>query len=52
MDRLPNWVKWLIIAGTVAVLAVVALWLNDYVQRVEQPAPDAGMFAVSESRPE
>ncbi|MBQ7858844.1 MAG: hypothetical protein IJ347_01745 [Faecalibacterium sp.] len=47
MSNLPNWAKWLILAGAVVLLAVGALWLNDYVARVPQPAPDAGLFAAS-----
>lgn len=47
MNNLPNWAKWLIIIAAVAVLAAVAFWLNDYVTRVEQPAPDQGLFSAS-----
>lgn len=39
-DKLPNWLKWVIVIGTMALLAVVMLALNDRVSRVEMPAPD------------
>ena len=47
MEKLPNWLKWVILLAAVAGIALTALWLNDYVSRVEQLPPDAGLFGAS-----
>lgn len=39
-DKLPNWLKWIIVIGTMVLLAVIMLALNDRVSRVEMPPPD------------
>ena len=50
MEKLPNWLKWIILLAGVAAIGAVAFWLNDYVSRVEQLPPDPGLFgAVSSS---
>lgn len=40
MKKLPNFVKWLIIIGTLALLAIIAFAVNDRASRVDMPAPD------------
>ncbi len=40
MDRLPNWLKWLIVAAAFVVLAVMVLAVDRRASRVEMPAPD------------
>lgn len=40
MNKLPNFVKWLIIIGTLALLAAIAFAVNDRASRVDMPAPD------------
>lgn len=52
MEKLPNWLKWIILLAGVAAIALTALWLDDYVSRVEQLPPDAGLFASSQSAAE
>lgn len=42
MEKLPGWAKWLILLAGVAGIAAAALWLNDYVSRVDQLAPNNG----------
>lgn len=40
MNKLPNFIKWLIIIGTLALLAAIAFAMNDRASRVDMPAPD------------
>lgn len=40
MDRLPNWLKWLVVALVFAVLAVMVLAVDRRASRVDMPAPD------------
>ena len=49
MEKLPNWLKWLILLAGVAGIGVGAFWLNDFVTRVEQLPPNPGLFALDSS---
>ena len=40
MDRIPNWLKWLIVAAAFVVLAVMVLAVDRRAARVEMPPPD------------
>ncbi len=40
MKKLPNAVKWLIILGALALMALLAFAVNDRASRVEMPMPD------------
>lgn len=40
MDRLPNWLKWLVVALVFAVLAVMVLAVDRRASRVDMPEPD------------
>ena len=40
MKKLPNAVKWLIVAVTLALFAAMAFAVNDRASRVEMPPPD------------
>ena len=40
MDRIPNWLKWLIVAAAFVVLAVMVLAVDRRASRVEMPPPD------------
>ena len=40
MKKLPNAVKWLIIAVALALFAALAFAVNDRASRVEMPLPD------------
>ena len=40
MKKLPNFVKWLIIAVVLAAMAVMMVAVNDRASRVEMPMPD------------
>ena len=40
MDRIPNWLKWLIVAAAFVVLAVMMLAVDRRASRVEMPPPD------------
>lgn len=40
MKKLPNFVKWLIIAAVLAGMVFMMLAVNDRASRVEMPAPD------------
>ena len=40
MKKLPDFVKWLIIAVVLAAMAFLMLAVNDRASRVEMPAPD------------
>lgn len=40
MKKIPNFVKWLIIAAVLAAMAALAFAVNDRASRVEMPAPD------------
>ena len=40
MKKLPNAVKWLIIAVALALFAALAFAVNDRASRVEMPMPD------------
>ena len=37
MDRIPNWLKWLIVAAAFVVLAVMVLAVDRRASRVEMP---------------
>lgn len=52
MKNLPNFVKWLIIAAVLAVMAAIAFAVNDRASRVEMPAPDNtfGIYRTAESQ--
>ena len=39
MDRLPNWLKWLVVAVVFAVLAVMVLAVDRRAPRVDTPDP-------------
>ena len=45
MDRIPNWLKWLIVAAAFVVLAVVVLAVARRPSRVEMPPPH-NTFAI------
>lgn len=40
MKKLPNFVKWLIIAVVLAAMAAMMVAVNDRASRVEMPMPD------------
>lgn len=40
MKKLPDIVKWIIIAAALAVMAALAFVVNDRASRVEMPPPD------------
>ena len=40
MDRLPNWLKWLVVALVFAVLAVMVLAVDRRASRVDMPDPE------------
>lgn len=40
MKKLPNFVKWLIIAVVLAAMAAMVVAVNDRASRVEMPMPD------------
>lgn len=40
MKKLPSFVKWLIVAAVLAVMAWTLWAVNDRASRVEMPAPD------------
>lgn len=40
MKKLPNFVKWLIVAAALAAMAWMMYAVNDRASRVEMPAPD------------
>lgn len=47
-DKLPDWLKWVIVIGTMILLAIIMLALNERVSRVDMPAPDTA-FGVSQT---
>lgn len=51
MKKLPNFVKWLIIAVVLAAMAAMMVVVNDRASRVEMPAPDNtfGIYHTAES---
>ena len=51
MKKLPNFVKWLIIAVVLAAMAAMVVAVNDRASRVEMPAPDNtfGIYHTAES---
>ena len=53
MNKLPNFVKWLIILGVLAALGVMMWAVNDRASRVEMPAPDNsfGIYRTADSQP-
>ena len=40
MDRLPNWLKWLVVVLACAVMGALMLAVNDRAARVDMPEPD------------
>ena len=40
MNRMPNWLKWLVILFVFVILAVLMLAVNDRASRVDMPEPD------------
>ena len=51
MKKLPDIVKWLIIAAVLVAMAVMAFAVNDRASRVEMPAPDDtfGLYHITSS---
>ena len=51
MKKLPNFVKWLIIAVVLAAMAAMKVAVHDRASRVEMPAPDNtfGIYHTAES---
>ena len=51
MDRLPNWLKWLVVAVVFAVLAVMVLAVDRRASRVDMPEPDttSGIYPDADS---
>ena len=43
MKKLPNFVKWLIIAVVLAAMAAMMVAVNDRASRVEMPMPDTSL---------
>ena len=50
MKKLPNAVKWLIIAVALALFAALAFAVNDRASRVEMPMPD-NSFGIYRTTP-
>ncbi len=40
MKKLPDWIKWLIIAGVLAAMGAMLFAVNDRASRVKMPEPD------------
>ncbi len=40
MKKLPDWIKWLIIAGVLAAMAAMMFAVNDRASKVKMPEPD------------
>lgn len=51
MNRMPNWLKWLVILFVFVVLAVLMLAVNDRASRVDMPEPDT-TFGIYKSASE
>lgn len=51
MKKLPDFVKWGIVLGALALLAALAFAVNDRASRVEMPPPDNtfGIYRTAES---
>ena len=51
MKKLPNFVKWLIIAVVLAAMAAMVVAVNDRASRVEMPGPDNtfGIYHTADS---
>ena len=50
MKKLPNFLKWLIIVGVLAVMGWIMVAVNDRASRVEMPPPD-NSFGVYRTAP-
>ncbi len=53
MKKLPDFVKWLIIAGVLAAMAAMMLAVNDRASKVKMPEPDNsfGIYHSAGSQP-
>lgn len=40
MKNLPDWIKWLIIAGALAAMGAMLFAVNDRASKVKMPEPD------------
>ena len=40
MKKLPDWIKWLIIAGVLAAMGAMLFAVNDRASKVKMPEPD------------
>lgn len=51
MKKLPDFVKWLVIAAVLAAMAALAFAVNDRASRVKMPAPDDtfGIYHITSS---
>ena len=50
MKKLPNFVKWLIIAVVLAAMAAMMVAVNDRASRVEMPMPDNSLGIYRKTR--
>ena len=50
MKKLPNFVKWLIIAVVLAAMAAMMVAVNDRASRVEMPMPDNSLGIYRQTR--
>lgn len=50
MKKLPDAIKWLLIIAALAILAAIALAVNDRASRVDMPEPDNtfGIYRTAE----
>ena len=51
MKKLPNFVKWLIIAVVLAAMAAMMVAVNDRASRVEMPIPDNSLASIARRLP-
>ena len=51
MKKLPNFVKWLIIAVVLAAMAAMMVAVNDRASRVEMPMPDNSLGIYRQTPP-
>jgi hypothetical protein len=50
VEKLPNWLKWIILLAGVAAIGAVAFWLDGFMARVEQLPPDGSIFGAAASQ--
>ena len=50
VEKLPNWLKWIILLAGMFAIAAVALWLDGFMGRTEQLPPDGSIFGASASQ--